>query len=216
MALNNYTYSIYDDFIINHKVDITILQDEITGSNISAALHHIDANIEDDDCIVWFESALTQDENYTLDDIISAHTGELASGGDSGDSGSGGSGDIIIPFGDHSGSSYYRKINSNSYKTLAHIIFNGTKSLGIPSGIKACIKGYGGLRLCNAHTCEVYFDWYVTNKISNYTIYSQQTNINLPETECLLELQGIKGAKDLYISSFMIAFSGNVIDNIPE
>src|SRR6056297_1764819 len=98
MALNDYAYSIYDDFVINHKVDITILQIEIKDSTIiTSQLHHIDTNLDEDLCEIWFETALTNDEEIELDNIVANHTGELPGGVIPGEiDGNGGSGDLLF------------------------------------------------------------------------------------------------------------------------
>ena len=202
MALVDYVYSIYDDFVINHKVDITILQDEIEASEIIVTpLHHIDTDIDADECVIWFDTALTQPEETELDAIVAAHTGELPGGVDPNSVGDGGSGDIVFVYGDH-GKDYYVHFNKTCYEVGTQFIFNGTNALGTPYGIKALLKGQGGIRLVRKDTCEVIFEWPSIGNINDFTLFKQSV-INWPAEECILEIQGKKISGNLYMSCFM-------------
>ena len=149
MPLQDYVYSIYDDFVINHKVDITILQIEIEASDIiTTQVHHIDALIDDDECIIWFFDALSQAEETELDAIVAAHTGELPGGGDPGETADrdAGTGDIQFCFGDQ-GDDYHLYFGNSSYKIGAQMIFRGTNIVNTPLGVQMIVKGEGKLRL---------------------------------------------------------------------
>jgi len=224
MALEDYTYSIYDDFVINHKVDITILQIEIKASTIILTnLHHIDADLDNDECVVWFDAILPQDEEDELAAIVAAHTGLLPGGINPESVGGGGdTGDIIITLSDHSNPAYF-KFKDDSYKTAAQFIFNGTNGLGIPTGVKAVLKDCGGLRLYDRTNSEIIFSWENMSESTDYNIYSQSSNIVWPTGECILEIQGKRHHEhehhnhdiDLLLSCLIITYCSTVIDNIP-
>ena len=218
MDLNDYAYSIYDDFVINHKVNITILQTEINESTIiTSQLHHIDTNLDEDLCEVWFETALTQTEESELDNIIANHTAELPSGEVPGSDGGIGEGisDLSFTFNDKDVEYYFRFKNNKSYGAGLLFVFNGTKVMGVPKGIKAVLRGSGSLRLYNVTTSEVIFEWDSFDVIDEFAIFSQLISI-WPEDECLLELQGMTDAEHLLISHFMICYTDlNMIDNFP-
>ena len=210
----SYTYSIQNNFI-NHKVDITILQKEILAStNITKELEYIHTNVDLDNCDIIFKTPLTVGEKSILDYIISIHTA-LLSGGEESTLIGNVINDINISFGDDM-NDYYVKFSNSSYQISSQFIFQGTNNLKVPTGIKAIIKGSGGLRLFNKTNCQVVFEWNNINYIHDFNIFSQATNINWPERESILEIQGKKGWDHLYLSNFLSCFNNNVIDNIPS
>jgi hypothetical protein len=217
MATYDYLFSITDDFIINHKVNITILQEEIKASTIiTTVLHHIDADLDEDTCTVVFNGELTDPEEIELNEIIESHTGELPGGIDpgTGDVGGGsGTGDIIFTFSDEPGD-YYIKFKNWSWDVVSQFIFRGTNILGTPTGIKAIIKGEGKLRLYDKTNGNVIFEW-SNFDVNDWTMFGQASNLNWPKTEAIVELQGEKDSNYAYISCFMICFSSQVVDNIP-
>lgn len=215
MAISEYEYSIYDDFIINHKVNITILQEEIEkNTNIIKEIHHIDANLDNDLCVIYFYDELTIDEEDVLDAIVAAHTGEYQGGGVPGDIGSeGGPGDLVFTFADDPGD-YYIKFKNSSWTIGIQFIFRGTNKIGIPTGIKAVLKGEGKLRLYDKTNNRTIFQW-DNYDVNDWTIFSQSSDLIWPENEAILELQGEKDSSYAYISCFMICFSGIVEDNTP-
>lgn len=223
MAIQEYAYSIQDDFVINHKVDPTILQDEIINSSIIITeIHHIYANLEMDECQVWFFDTLPQAEEDELDAIIAAHSGELAGGvtpGEIGDFESG-QGDMMFGFGNDHDISWY-KYDKDAWEPARRFIFRGTNELGIPVGIKAIVrsKDYvdakeSDFRLYDVTNGQAIFTW--TNfKVNGWNIHTQKVSDTFPIDDAIFEIQGRKNGGELYISCFLIQFSGNVIDNIP-
>lgn len=216
MALTDYAYSIVDDFVINHRVDITILQTEIKLSTIIVTeLHHIDANLDEDLCEVWFNDELSEAEEEELNNIIAAHTGYLPGGVDPGDvDNDGGPSDIMFSYSEGEGNNYYIKFKNKSYDIGNQFIFRGTNSLGIPKGIKAIIKGKGKLRLYDRTNSRTIFEW-TDWDVNDWTIFSQASNLVWPANESIFEVQGEKDSSYAYITCFMICFSATVIDNIP-
>lgn len=221
MAIQDYVYSIQDDFVINHKVDPTILQEEIVVSTITTEVHHIYVNLEQDECQVWFFDALTGPEEIELDAIIAAHTGELSGGFTPGEVGDfdGGQGDISIYFGDHSDVSLFR-VTEKPWETITRFIFRGTNQLGTPVGVKAVWRSkdedpnkQGGFRLYDVTNGNVIFEW---DGFHNYgwMIGAQNVTTGWPIGEAILELQGQKDDGEWYLSSFMIQFSGTIVDNM--
>jgi hypothetical protein len=227
MALQDYVYSITEDFVINQKVDITILQIEIEESTIiTTELHHIDANLDEDLCEVWFNDALTQPEETELDAIVAAHTGYLPGGVDPGnipDPGEGGFGDLTLSFGAYDKN--YFKFAGSSWEPCPHFIFRGTNQLGKPIGCQAVIYSKGDinhffdLRLYDVTNSRVIFEWLnISREKEVWSMIGQ----NLPDAvwptgQALIELQGRKALSDgcdVYLSFFMIQFSGEIIDNI--
>jgi hypothetical protein len=215
MALYEYIYSIHDDFIINHKVDITILQLEIEDSTIiTKELHHIDANVDDDECIIYFNEELSDPEEEELNTIVATHTGEYSTGTQPPDFGEGGGpGDIIFIFGDDPGD-YYVKFKNSYWTVCNQFIFRGTNKLGTPSGVKVILKGEGKIRLYDKTHCRTIFEWTNYN-VNDWTIFSQTSNMVWPQEESIFEVQGEKDSSYAYLSCFMICFSGTVVDNIP-
>lgn len=71
-----YTYSIQNDFI-NQKVATDRLNQEIGESTITIGLDYIATS--NDDCDIWFKSALSGGEQTTLSGVVSAHSGEVLS-----------------------------------------------------------------------------------------------------------------------------------------
>lgn len=74
MALTKYTYSILNDFP-NQVVNDSALAQQIAGSGISTALNHIDTDEADDTCDIWFDDALSVDDQLILDGVVAAHQG---------------------------------------------------------------------------------------------------------------------------------------------
>lgn len=221
MAIAEYEFSIYDDFPINHKVDITILQQEIEAEeSITQQLHHIDANLDNDLCVVYFYDVLTTTEEDILSNLIAAHTGELPGGGSSGDGsasiGGEGPSDISFVYGDQY-DDYFIYFKHTDYKVGTQFIFRGTSIIGTPKGVKAILTGQGRLRLYDRTNNLVLFEWRDID-LSDWAIFSH-TDIEWPENEAILELQGretCSSDKNLYCSNFMICFIGNVVDNLPS
>jgi len=228
MALTDYAYSIYDDFVINHKVDITILQEEIQASTIiTTELHHIDTNLDEDICEVWFNDALTQDEETELDAIIAAHTGLLSGGVDPSsvpEAGEGGAGDLTLSFGSYNKNFF--KFAGDSWTPSTHFIFRGTNQLGTPIGVQAVIYSkddndkYFDLRVFDSTNNQVVFDWIrMHSEKKVWKVFSQPVTTGWPAEQALLELQGRKSENDgcdFYVSFFMIQFSGTVPENLPS
>jgi len=227
MAIQEYAYSIEDDFVINHKVDPTILQDEIIASAIVITeIHHIYANLDDDDCQIWFFDALTNDEEIELDAIVAAHTGVLPGGietGEVGDQigGEGGTGTgINIFFGDHSDISWFA-IKGNPWQTIHRFIFEGTNTLGFPVGVKALMKSKdfnnpektSSLRLYDITNSNVIFSWELFHA-ADWKICAENV-ANFPSGETIFELQGAKEPGECWISNFKIVFSGVIVNNMP-
>lgn len=228
MALQDYAYSIYDDFVINHKVNITILQTEIEASTIIVTdLHHIDANLDEDICEVWFNDALSQPEEDELDAIVAAHTGELPGGvdpttGDEG-GGDGGVGDLTLTFGSYDKNFF--KFVGTSWEPCPHFIFRGTRHLGTPIGCQAVVQPQDyadksfDFRVYDVTNSQVVFEWL---NVSGEKDVWKMIGQNLPDAawpvdQAMLELQGRKSLSDgcdVYLSFFMIQFSGTIIDNI--
>ena len=221
MATFDYEFSITDDFVINQKVNITILQEEIEADSIIVTtLHHIDADLDNDTCTVVFNGELTPTEEDQLNILIAAHTGELPGGvdPDTGDvGGDGGVSDIIFVYGDHY-EDYYIYFKHTSYKIGTQFIFRGTNTLGKPKGVKAILKGTGKLRLYDKTNNQVLFEWEDIDQNENWDIFSY-ADIEWPANEAILELQGREthsSDKNLYCSSFMICFLGSVVNNFPS
>ena len=72
MSLTKYEFSITNDFP-NGKVATDALESEISESQITTALDHIDTL--GDTCDIWFKSALSPTEESYLSDVIDAHQG---------------------------------------------------------------------------------------------------------------------------------------------
>jgi len=68
-----YTYSIIGDFPYQ-KINSPRLIEEIGNSDITIALDYI--NTSDNDCDIWFKNDLSSDEQTTLSETVSAHSGE--------------------------------------------------------------------------------------------------------------------------------------------
>ena len=75
MALTEYDYTISTAFP-NQEVNSTRLTLEIADSAIAETLSHIDTNEASDNCAIWFENALTQDDKTALDGIVAVHSGQ--------------------------------------------------------------------------------------------------------------------------------------------
>lgn len=220
MALSDYEYSISGDFP-NQKVDITILQDEIiSNTGITEQLNHIDANIDEDTCTIYFETALTSAEETVLNSIVAAHTGELSDGKTSGDSdadiGDSGPSDICFVYGDQY-DDYFIYFKHTDYKVGTQLIFRGTDVLGSPKGVKAILKGNGQLRLYDKTNRQILFEW-INIEQADWDIFSFK-DIEWPSGEAILELQGRETSEkdhNLYCSCFMICFVGNVTNLFPS
>ena len=72
MAATKYTYSVQNDFP-NHRVNPSILTDEIKASSIVTVLDCI--SVSGDDCDIWFADALSSPEETALDAVVAAHNG---------------------------------------------------------------------------------------------------------------------------------------------
>lgn len=221
MALYEYEYSISDDFTSLPEIkdlNITILQKQIDSEDlIPPPVHHILANIDDYNCIIYFEAELSSEEEDELTALIANHTGLLDDGTDPNDIpdfGEGGVGDLTFIFGDDPGD-YYIKFKNNSWTVSAQFVFRGTNNIGIPKGIKAVLKGEGKIRLYDRTNSRIIFEWY-NYDVSDWTIFSQSSNLVWPTSEAILELQGEKDSNYAYLSCFMICFSGVVTDNLPD
>jgi len=227
MALTEYNYSIYDDFVINHLVNITILQLEIEDSTIiTTELHHIDALIDDDECLIWFNDELSVGEVTELDAIVAAHTGEYTGPGtlpDTGENG-GGTGDLTLTFGSYDKNFF--KFNGSTWTPAPHFIFRGTNNLGTPVGVQAVIQSQGynddyyDFRVYDSTNNQLVFDWInMHSEKEVWAMFSQPVTTGWPAEQAILELQGRKGVDDgcdFYLGFFMVQFSGTVIDNLPS
>lgn len=70
----SYTYSISVDFIVNNTVNSNRLVLEIDGTSLSS-LFEGRVDTEDDDCLIWFASALSGPQELILDALVAVHTG---------------------------------------------------------------------------------------------------------------------------------------------
>ena len=220
MAIQDYVYSIQDDFVINHKVDLTVLQEEIITSTIVTEVHHVYSNLEEDECQIWFFDALTQDEESELDVIIAAHTGELAGGVTPGEIGDFdvGQGDISITFGDDVNKSYIN-VTDPDWATISRFLFRGTNDLGVPVGVNSILRSKdianssktSGLRLYDVTNSAVIFSWIFHT--TGWKICAQNVT-TFPSDASMFELQGKKDGGECYLSNFVIQFSGIIVDNM--
>lgn len=221
MPIAEYEFSIYDDFVINHKVDITILQQEIENEeSITKQVHHIDANLDEGLCVIYFYDELSDPEQVELDAIIAAHTGELVGGIAPGDVPEGGGvADIQFAYGD-SGDDYHIQFDSSYYKIGSQIIFRGTNNLGTPIGIQMIVKGEGKIRIYDRTNSKQIFewDWFKENDWTICSIPVSEFENQFPAAQAILELQAKQGwdGSDCYISYFQIVFSGTVLNNPPS
>lgn len=222
MPIQDYVYSIEDDFVINHKVDITILQLEVEASSIiTTQLHHIYANLEDDECQVWFFDVLSAEEETELDAIVAAHTGLLPGGVEIGEVGdaenSGEVSDLNISFGDAQGD-FHISFASSCYDIGFQFIFPGTNVVGHPIGIKTILKGEGAIKLFDRTNNKIIFAWEDFDNITDYTIFSKELGIGFPPNEAILEIWGrdlVGVSTELQMTCFQIIYSHAIVDNEP-
>jgi hypothetical protein len=83
MAETKYTYSVENDFP-NQQVNIDKLKIEISESSIATSCTYIIARLGTiDTCEIFFEDALSQDDEDTLDSLVGAHDGQAIENGTS-------------------------------------------------------------------------------------------------------------------------------------
>ena len=220
MALYEYQYDISTSFTSLSDIsdlNITILQQEIDDDTIIVSeVHHILANIDDDNCIIYFQTELTTTEEDQLNVVIANHTGLLSGGVNPSDIAEGGVADISFVYGDQY-DDYYIYFKHTTYKVGTQFIFRGTNILGVPKGVKAILQGEGKLRLYDLTNNHVLFEWEDINE-NDWSIFSYK-DINWPSGEAILELQGresYNSNKNLFCSNFMICFAGEVTNNLPS
>ena len=223
MALYEYEYDISTDFTSLEELtdlNITILQQEIDEEfGSESSVHHILANIDDDLCVVYFETELTTQLEDGLDIIIAAHTGKLPGGEDPGEvgDGEGGPSDINFVFGDQ-GNDYHLQFSSTCYKIGFQMIFRGTNTHGEPIGVQMILKGKGKLKLYDKTNGKTLFEWKDFDE-NDWTICSipiSNFNEPFPSGQAMLELWGAKTNQNLYVSSFQLTYSGEVINRPPD
>ncbi len=222
MALSEYEFQISTDFtslsqITDIKIDV--LQQEIDNEPIiTPPVHHILANIDDDNCIVYFDTELTTAEEDKLAEIIANHTGfidgvidpeevedkvEVVA-------------DINFAFAD-SANDYYLKFSSSSWKIGAQFIFSG-KKCGTPLGCKIIAKGKGGIRIYDRSNGKILFEWRDRDFGNSYGIwaFTPFDNDDLPLEEAVWELQGNEeGSSSLYVSSLQLTYNPPITHREP-
>jgi hypothetical protein len=222
MALYDYEFSISDDFTslpTVNDLNITILQQQIdTENSITPPVHHILANIDDDNCLIYFETELTSEEEDVLAGIIANHTGLFEDGTDPDDvqEEDGGPADINFVFAD-SANDYHLKFSSSSFRIGCQFIFSG-KNQGMPSGVKVIAEGDGCIRLYDKTNNNIIFEWHNKDFGNDFNIWSKaplDSNL-LPSNEAIFELQAKKdGSDNVYISCFQLTYSPSITDNEP-
>lgn len=222
MALFEYEYEISTDFTTLTQpsdLKIDVLQKEIDGESlITPPVHHILANLDEDNCIVYFETELTTAEEDKLVEIIGNHSGfidgvidpeevedkvEMVA-------------DMNFAFADATGD-YYIKFSSASWKVGTQFIFSGRKR-ATPVGCRMIVKGDGGLRLYDKTNGKVLFEWDGRDFGDDYNIWTFTPFVidDLSLDESVLEIQGRKtGSVNVQISSFQLSYSSPIESNEP-
>jgi len=222
MALSEYEFSISEDFATLSNISnikINILQTEIDNDSlITPSVHHILANLDEDSCIVYFETELTTVEEDKLIELIANHTGLFEDGTDPDDvqGEDGGPANINFVFAD-SADDYHLKFSSSSFRIGCQFIFSG-KNQGMPSGVKVIAKGDGCIRLYDKTNNNIIFEWHNKDFGNDFNIWSKaplDSNL-LPSNEAIFELQAKKdGSDNVYISCFQLTYSPSITDNEP-
>jgi hypothetical protein len=220
MALFEYEFSISDDFISlaqPSNLNITLLQKEIDLEVlVSPPVHHILANIDEDSCVVYFETELTTAEEDKLAELITAHTGsnsDIIEDPADTEEGIGGLSDMTLVFGDE-GNDYHIKFSSENYRIGFQYIFPGT-NFAIPTGSKFIMKGEGSIRIYDLSNNVVLAEWDDRDFGNDWNIWTYAPHINFPANEAIIEFQGRKTGCNLYMSCYQLCYREGLVHNAP-
>ena len=222
MALYEYQFDISTTFTGLSNVtdiDFTVLQQEIDkDSIITPSVHHILGNLDDDNCIIYFEEELTAEQETQLPIVLANHSGlidgeidykEVQQSVDKFP-------DMNFVFGD-SADDYHIQFSNPGYKIGVQFIFNGIQR-ATPKGCRIICKGHGSIRLYDRTNQKTVFEWNNRDFGNDFNIWSFTPFIegNLPVEEAIFEIQGKKtGSANVYLSSFQLTYTDPISHNPP-
>ena len=222
MALYEYQFDISTSFTSLENVtdvNFTVLQIEIDKDTIiTPPVHHILGNIDDDNCIIYFETELTPEEEDQLAVVIANHTGLIDGEIDPEhvDESIDRYSDINFVFGD-SADDYDIKFSSSHYKIGVQFIFSGIRC-ATPKGCRMIVKGHGSIRLYDKTNQKTVFEWHNRDFGNDFNIwaFTPFAEGNLPIDEAIFEIQGKKtGSANVHLSSFQLTYTDHISHNPP-